>query len=72
MTEIDPKIAAIEQFFASAKLPKQIELYPGIKVINTAGFIESHLSILKANGYKGIYDVFYCRLERLKELQPDK
>lgn len=72
MTEVHPGIITLEEFFAKAKLPKQVDLYPGIKIVDTAGFIESHLEVLKANGTKGVFDVFYVRLARLKEILTTK
>ena len=72
MADIDPKIVEIERFLTGAKLPDQVQLYPGIKVTNTARFVESHLEVLKAYGCKGLWDVFYTRLARLKELIEQK
>jgi hypothetical protein len=68
MSDANPKITEIEKLLSSVKLQVQIELYPGIKVTNTKQFIESHLSVIKAYGIKGIWEVFYTRLLRLVEL----
>lgn len=58
----------LEDFFISIQLPKTIQLCPGVTVIDVPLFINSHLTILKGNRDRLVYDVFKVRLIRLKEL----
>ena len=68
MPVTDKQIAELESFFAKAKLPKELVLDAGTKVSNVAHLVKSHLNVLKHNGDKPIYDVFYERLLKVKEL----
>jgi hypothetical protein len=63
----DTIIAELENYFASANIPKQpIKLNPFSTILSIPFFIESHLSYVKANNGKR---AFLPYLDRLKELK---
>jgi hypothetical protein len=64
----EKQIDELGTFFAKAKLPTTVDLDAGSKVTNVPAFIQSHLNVLRSNPDKPIYEVFYNRLVRLKEL----
>ncbi len=66
MAVTQKQIAELEEFFAKAKIPKSVALSEGITITDTAQFIESHLKVLRNNGDKQMYEVFYTRLMQLK------
>jgi hypothetical protein len=68
MTKQDTTIEELEMFFATAKIPSTVQLDSGTKITNASTFLESHFSVLKHSGTRGIYEVFYNRLIHLKEL----
>ena len=68
MPVTEKQIAELESFFATAKVPKELVLDAGSKVNDVSQLVKSHLNVLKHNGDKPIYDVFYDRLLKVKEL----
>ena len=72
MAKQETTIAELDIFFSTAKLPSELQLYPGTKVVDLPTFVESHLAVLKHSGSHGIYEVFYTRLIRLREMMTAK
>ena len=68
MATTEKEIREIEDFFRSNKPPKEVKLGEGITVTDTVKFISSHLAVLRNNGEKPMYEVFYLRLLKLKEI----
>ena len=68
MAFTEKEISALESFFANAKLPKEVKLYEGSSIHNIQQFINSHLNVLRNNGDKPIFEVFYQRLIHLKNI----
>ena len=66
------QIEELETFFATAKLPKELVLDAGSKAGDIRQLVQSHLNVLKHNGDKTVYDVFYDRLLIVKELVADQ
>jgi hypothetical protein len=64
----EKQIEELANYFAKAKLPSSIQLDQGSTIMNVPAFIQSHLNVLRSNTDKPIYEVFYNRLIRLKEL----
>jgi hypothetical protein len=64
----DQQLKEIEEFFRNARLPKEVDLFPGTKIIDVPRFVGSHIGVLRNGGEKPIYDVFWQRLLKLKEL----
>jgi len=62
------QIDELELFFSKAKLPTTIQLDSGSNITDVKQFVASHLNVLRNNDDKPMYDVFYSRLLRLKEL----
>lgn len=63
----EKQLSELESFFAKASLPKTVQLDAGTTITNVAKFVDSHLAVLRNNMDKPIYEVFYQRLEQLKE-----
>lgn len=68
MAVTEKQIKDLEEYFKKANLPHSIQLDQGSKIENVSTFINSHLKVLRNNADKSMYDVFYERLLRLKEL----
>jgi len=49
-------------------LPKELVLDAGTKVSDVQQMVDSHIKVLRHNGDKPIYEVFYDRLLKVKEL----
>jgi hypothetical protein len=58
----------LEAFFKKTILPASIQLDEGSKILDVTAFIDSHLKVLRNNFEKPVYEVFYSRLLRLKEI----
>jgi hypothetical protein len=65
------KLGELEQFFKSVPLPKQVELEKGIIIKNVPKFIESHLAVLQHAGEKPVFESFWTRLRKLREIIAD-
>lgn len=61
-------IEELEIFFSDCKLPQEIQLYEGVRVIDVPRFLQNHITIFKNNNNARIFDVFLIRLMRLREL----
>ena len=68
MATTEKQIKELEDHFAKGKLPAFVQLDLGSKIGNVSQFIKSHLKVLRNNGDKSMYEVFYQRLLRLKEI----
>ena len=68
MAKQEITVEELDAFFATATLPSALQLYPGNKIVGLPVFVESHLAVLKHSGSHGIYEVFYTRLIRLREM----
>lgn len=68
MAVTDKQIEELETFFAKAKLPVTLHLESGVMISEVIRFVASHLAVLKHNADKPIYEVFYDRLLKAKEL----
>jgi hypothetical protein len=68
MAITDKQINELEEFFKKVKLPTTVELEEGSTIVNVRQFIDSHLKVLRNNGDKPMYEVFFNRLLRLKEI----
>ncbi len=68
MAVTDNQIREVEDFFRNNKTPNEVKLGEGIMIVDTSRFISSHLEVLRNNGEKPMYEVFYLRLLKLKEL----
>ncbi len=68
MAVTEKQIKELEGHFQKAKLPATVQLELGSKVENLSQFIDSHLKVLRNNGDKAMYEVFYSRLLKLKEI----
>ncbi len=68
MATTEKQIEELEIYFEKAKLPAFVQLDEGSKILDVPAFIKSHLNVLRTNSDKPIYEVFYNRLLRLKEL----
>ncbi len=68
MAVTEKEIKILEDYFKQANLPANVNLDVGSKIENVPKFIASHLSVLRNNGASGIYEVFYTRLLKLKEI----
>jgi len=62
------QIEELELYFNKATLPESIALDSGTTITEVPKFIGSHLAILHNCGDKPVYEVFYNRLIKLKEL----
>jgi len=62
------QLKEIDLFFATAKLPATILLVPGTMIDNVSEFVESHLTVLREGGLKQVFEGFYLRMMRLREL----
>ena len=58
----------MEKYFSNVRLPATIKRDDGTTVIDLPRLIQSHVLLLQNNIGKDLYDVFYKRLVRLKEL----
>jgi len=58
----------LQTFFAGQQLPTNVQLDLGSKIHDTAKFIQSHITVLPNNGDKPLFEVFYYRLIKLKEI----
>lgn len=61
-------IEELQLFFNSVTLPETVHVEQDIKIINVPAFVESHLQVLKINGFLPAYSAFYERLIELKDL----
>ncbi len=68
MAVAEKQIKDLEEFFSKAKLPTSVQLDEGSKIGEMSRFINSHLKVLRNNGGKPMYEVFYLRLLKLKEI----
>jgi hypothetical protein len=68
MATTEKQVEELAKYFEKAKVPFSIQLDEGSKIADVPAFIKSHLNILRANPDKPIYEVYYTRLLRLKEL----
>ena len=63
------KIAEIETFFSSVKLPKEpIQLCEGTTILDCKRFVENHLGNVKANSGKIRFKPYLERLQTLKSI----
>lgn len=62
------QLSELDTFFAKAKLPATVLLDAGTTITDVRQFVQSHIAVLKNNMDKPIYEVFYNRLVKLKEL----
>ncbi len=68
MVVTEKQVTELVSFFDNNKLPPSIQLDAGSTINDVGRVIESHLNVLRNNGDKPIFDVFYLRLIRLKGL----
>jgi len=61
-------IQKLDDFFKLVKLPKSIQIGPGETLTDVPRFLESHFAIVKSFPDVSIYEVFYLRLLKIKEL----
>lgn len=61
-------IEELDAFFATRKLPKEIELHTGVKISDVPLFVESHIRTYKNNRQSRVYDIFRVRLMKLRKL----
>jgi len=47
-------------------------LYQGIRITDVPRFVDSHLTAIRNNYNRPVYDVFYQRLVRLKGIISDR
>jgi len=71
MAYTENDLAELEDFFKSVKLPPTVQLTAGVLVTDTAKFLESHFAVLREGKGKPVYDAFYQRLLKLKEIVQD-
>ena len=64
----EKQIRELEDYFKIAALPDTIVLDAGSRVDDVPRFIQSHLRVLRNNADKPAYEVFYLRLQKVKEL----
>ncbi len=64
----EKQLLELESYFKKAKLPVVVHLDAGTMISDTARFVASHLSVLRNNMDKPLYEVFYQRLVQLKEM----
>lgn len=65
-------IEELEIFFSDYKLPQEIQLYQGVRVINVPRFLQNHITVYKNNSNARVYEIFLIRLMRLRELLLDQ
>lgn len=71
LTNMENNVLTIEEleiFFQTAKLPQEIQLYEGVRVVDVPRFLQNHIAIFKNNSNARVFDVFLVRLMRLREL----
>lgn len=68
MAITEKQIRELEDYFKVAALPDTIELDAGSRVGDVPRFIQSHLQVLRNNADKPAYEVFYLRLQKVKEI----
>lgn len=68
MAVTEKQINELEAYFKKANLPAAVQLDVGSTIQNVPQFIESHLKVLRNNGALAIFEVFYVRLLKLKEI----
>lgn len=62
------QITELETFFEETELPATLLLESGVMVTDVKKFIATHIAVLKQNGDKMIYQVFYNRLLKAKQI----
>ena len=62
------EVEELKQFFAEISIPKEVQLYQGIRIIDTHKFLASHFEVVSKLDGKPINDVFYDRLVRLRSI----
>jgi hypothetical protein len=66
---MNDELEELESFFKSVELPKgELKMSASATIINVAKFVDSHLSILKANLDNKLYQPHYNRLVALKKM----
>lgn len=73
MTDMEKNltIEELETYFSTCDLPKEIQLYEGVRITNVELFVNSHIEVYKHNYRARVYDVFLNRLMRLKEIMDE-
>jgi len=64
----ESQISELEIFFENAKIPARLQFDAGTKIDDVSKFIKSHLHVFRNNREKPIFEVFYSRLLKLKEI----
>ena len=67
MAVTEKQLNELEEFFKKVSRVGAVQLDEGSKVENVSIFVDSHLKVLRHNGDKPMYDVFYQRLLKLRE-----
>lgn len=64
----DKEINELDEFFKSANLPRTLNLSEWETINNTQGFIDSHMTLVKAQNGIPCFRPYLKRLKRLKGL----
>lgn len=72
MTDNSKELNELEEFFKTAKIPKEVRISKFATITDTKQFLTNHISVVRSNISNPRYAPYMERLRELKQIIEDK